>query len=39
MELIGLLLIWTGYRYNVMPGAGGAPVTPDLASVEAEAPA
>ncbi|MEJ2540148.1 MAG: hypothetical protein P8188_09280 [Gemmatimonadota bacterium] len=25
MELIGLLLIWTGYRYNVRPGASGAP--------------
>jgi hypothetical protein len=26
MELIGLILIWTGYRYNVKPGAMGAPV-------------
>jgi hypothetical protein len=25
MELVGLLLIWTGYRYNVRPGAAGAP--------------
>jgi hypothetical protein len=25
MELIGLILIWIGYRYNVRPGAGGAP--------------
>jgi hypothetical protein len=28
MELIGLILIWTGYRYNVKPGAKGAPVAP-----------
>jgi hypothetical protein len=25
MELIGILLIWTGYWYNVRPGASGAP--------------
>ena len=25
-ELLGLTLIWIGYRYNVRPGAGGAPV-------------
>lgn len=25
MELLGLILIWIGYRYNVRPGAGGAP--------------
>jgi hypothetical protein len=25
MEFLGLILIWIGYRYNVMPGAGGAP--------------
>lgn len=25
MELIGLILIWIGYRYNVRPGLSGAP--------------
>lgn len=25
MEFLGLILIWIGYRYNVMPGARGAP--------------
>lgn len=25
MEFLGLIMIWIGYRYNVMPGAGGAP--------------
>lgn len=25
MEFLGLILIWIGYRYNVKPGAGGAP--------------
>jgi hypothetical protein len=35
MELVGLILIWIGYRYNVMPGAQGAPpvtAAPDSAS-------
>ena len=32
-ELLGLLLIWTGYRYNVMPGAAGAPPAPTEAAV------
>jgi hypothetical protein len=27
-ELIGLVLIWTGYRYNVRPAAVRAPATP-----------
>ena len=27
MEFLGLVLIWIGYRYNVMPGARGAPAT------------
>ena len=26
MEFLGLILIWIGYRYNVTPGAAGAPV-------------
>jgi len=25
MEFLGIILIWIGYRYNVMPGARGAP--------------
>jgi len=25
MELLGIILIWTGYRYNVRPGGRGAP--------------
>ncbi len=25
MEFIGLVMIWIGYRYNVMPGVRGAP--------------
>ncbi len=25
MELLGIILIWIGYRYNVMPGARGSP--------------
>jgi hypothetical protein len=25
MEFVGIILIWIGYRYNVMPGARGAP--------------
>jgi len=25
MECLGIILIWTGYRYNVRPGARGAP--------------
>jgi hypothetical protein len=32
MEFLGLVMIWIGYRYNVMPGARGAPVVgPDRA--------
>ncbi len=26
-ELLGLLMIWVGYRYNVMPGTRGAPAS------------
>ena len=37
MELIGLILIWTGYRYNVKPGAKGAPVA--LAEATSSSPA
>jgi len=25
MELLGIILIWIGYRYNVRPGGRGAP--------------
>ena len=25
MEFLGIILIWIGYRYNVRPGARGAP--------------
>jgi len=37
MEFLGLILIWMGYRYNVMPGAGGAPprTVPDQAGAAA----
>lgn len=34
MELIGIVLIWIGYTYNVRPGASGAPV-PDAEAVAA----
>lgn len=41
MEFLGLVMIWIGYRYNVMPGAGGAPVvsqaTPDTVAEAATA--
>ena len=37
MEFLGLILIWIGYRYNVMPGAGGTP--PHAVPVEARATA
>jgi hypothetical protein len=30
MELLGIILIWTGYRYNVRPGARGAPRTEEI---------
>jgi hypothetical protein len=30
MELVGLTLIWIGYRYNVRPGAQGAPTAEEL---------
>jgi hypothetical protein len=36
MELVGLLLIWTGYRYNVRPGAVGAPARETLVEDEVE---
>jgi len=33
MEFVGIILIWIGYRYNVMPGARGAPTaTPEAAA-------
>jgi hypothetical protein len=25
MEFLGIILIWIGYRYNVLPGGRGAP--------------
>jgi hypothetical protein len=37
MELVGLTLIWIGYRYNVRPGRQGAPSTPDPGLVVAAA--
>jgi len=36
MEFLGIILIWTGYRYNVRPGARGAP-QPDSGAVAAGA--
>lgn len=35
MELLGLILIWIGYQYNVMPGASGAP--PEIVDQESSA--
>ena len=35
MEFLGIILIWIGYRYNVRPGARGAPRTAPEASVAA----
>jgi hypothetical protein len=32
MEFLGIILIWIGYRYNVMPGAPGAPRTTEEAA-------
>ncbi len=37
MELVGLTLIWIGYRYNVRPGRQGAPSAPDPGLVVAAA--
>jgi hypothetical protein len=36
MEFLGIILIWIGYRYNVRPGARGAP-RPTTEAVEARA--
>jgi hypothetical protein len=35
MEFLGIILIWIGYRYNVRPGARGAPKHVEEASVAA----
>ncbi len=37
MELVGLTLIWIGYRYNVRPGRHGAPTAADSGMVVAAA--
>ena len=34
-ELVGLILIWIGYRYNVQPGPRGAPEAKLSASTRA----
>ena len=33
-ELVGLILIWIGYHYNVKPGAGGAPAASSSEAME-----
>lgn len=38
-ELVGLIMIWIGYRYNVMPGAQGAPSEEKASDALQEAPA
>ncbi len=38
-ELVGLIMIWIGYRYNVIPGAQGAPSEENASDALAEAPA
>jgi hypothetical protein len=35
MELLGIMLIWTGYRYNVRPGGRGAPAAEEAAAATA----
>jgi len=35
--IVGLILIWTGYRYNVRPGAQGAPAAEGVGGLAAAA--
>lgn len=37
MELLGIILIWIGYRYNVRPGGRGAPTVADRSAAPAGA--
>ena len=39
MELLGLILIWIGYNYNVKPGAQGAPTVRSDSEAPQEVPA
>lgn len=38
MEFLGLILIWIGYRYNVQPGARGAPELAPASAARAGSP-